>query len=72
MALFTVSKESALTEAGNSTRACMSSVFNRLAGNFAPCKCVLNVTRHCTLTIKFDACRASGELMVTVNAEFSG
>ena len=57
MALLTVSKESALTEAGNSVL--MASVFHRLAANFGFCACVLHVTRHSTLTRlaqKFGAC----------------
>ncbi len=41
MDLLAVSKESALTEAGNS--ALTSSVIHRLAGSFYLCACVLNV-----------------------------
>ena len=54
MALLTVSKEPALTETGNSVLT--ASVFHGLAANYA---CVLNVTRHYTLTRlaqKFGAC----------------
>ncbi len=62
MALLTVSKESALTEAGNSTLT--SSVFHGLAGNFCLCACELHVTRHSFLTQlaqKFGACKISRE-----------
>ncbi len=62
MALLTVSKESALTEAGNSTL--LSSVFHRLAGNFCLCARVHHVSRHSSLTQlaqKFSACKISRE-----------
>ena len=48
MALRTVSTESALKEAGNSVLT--ASVFHGLAANFGFCACVLNFTRHSTLT----------------------
>ena len=57
MALLTVSKESALAEAGNSVLS--SSVFSGLAGNFGLCACILHVAKHSTLTLlaqKFGAC----------------
>ena len=57
MALLTVRKESALTEAGNSVL--MSSVCQ---GNFGFCACILHVTRHSRLTRlaqKFGATRHS-------------
>ena len=44
VALLTVSKESALTEAGNSALACTSSVFHGFAGSFSLWVCVLHVT----------------------------
>ena len=47
MALLTVSKESALAEAGNSVYT--ASVFHGLAANFGFCACLLHVSRHSTL-----------------------
>ena len=57
MALLTVSKETALTEAGKSVLT--ASVFYRLAANCGVCACVFHVTRHSMLTRlaqKFGAC----------------
>ena len=48
MALLIVSKESELTETGNS--ALTPSVFPRLGRNVGSCACILHVTRHSTLT----------------------
>ena len=67
MALLTISKELALTEAGNSVL--MSSVFHRLAGNFGFCVCVLHVTRHSTLS---QLALVRKRRMVIVSAEFGG
>ena len=50
MALLTVSKESALVEAGNSVLS--SSVFQWLEGNFVLCAYLLHVTGHSTLTVR--------------------
>ena len=44
-----VSKETALTEAGNSVLT-TSNVFHGLAGNYGMCACKLNITKHSTLT----------------------
>ena len=59
MALLTVSKESALTEAENV--ALTSSVFHLLVGNFR--LCILHVTRHSLtqLAQKFSAYTVNGE-----------
>ena len=62
MALLIVSKESALTDAGNS--ALTSCVFHGLAGILCLCSCVLHITRHSSipqLAQKFGACSVSGE-----------
>ena len=65
-ALLTISKESALAEAGNSVLT--SSIFLGLAGKFGLCACVLHVTRYSTqIVLKFGKQR-----MVIVSAEFGG
>ncbi len=71
MALLTVSKESALLEAGNS--ALMSGVFHGLAGNFCLCACVLHAVWHSLLTVSAEIWRLHSEWrMVIVSAELSG
>ena len=58
MALLTVSKESVLTEAGDSVLI-ISRIFYRLVGNLGLCACALHITRHSELTHlaqKFGAC----------------
>ncbi len=62
MTLLTVSTKTTLTEAENSELT--SSIYQGLAENFGFFSCVLNVTRHSSLTQlaqKFDACKISGE-----------
>ena len=48
MALLTLSTESALMEAGKSVL--KASVFHGLVASFGYCACILNITRHSTLT----------------------
>ena len=66
MALFTVSTETELMEAGNFVLTASVHVFlYGLAANFGFCACKLSVTRHSTLTRlaqKFWRLRVSGEL----------
>ena len=65
MALLTASKESALTEAGNS--ALTSNIILRLAGNFYLCACALHITGHyllAQLAQKFGVCTGSREYVM--------
>ena len=81
MALLTVSKESALTGAVNST--VTSSLVHGLAWNFDLCACIRHITSHSSLTQlahQFGACTVSASIwrlhskrrVVIVSAEFGG